>query len=172
MAVTGAEKCYIACLIGGQKLIIKTILRDDEFIEYLLDAEIKFWKEFVLAGKPPDIDGSADASRYLSNRFERSDGGSIQMTSDLEELCSERQSLKKQEADIKGKIAEYDNKIKLKMGENAYAFGNRYKVSWVNTKGRKTLDADKLKSDFSIEDMEAYYKTGAPSRRFTIQEVG
>lgn len=172
MAVTGAEKCYIACLIGGQKLIIKTILRDDEFIEYLLDAEIKFWKEFVLAGKPPDIDGSADAARYLSNRFERSDGGSIQMTSDLEELCSERQSLKKQEADIKGKIAEYDNKIKLRMGENAYAFGNRYKVSWVNTKGRKTLDTDKLKSDFSIEDMESYYKTGAPSRRFTIQEVG
>ena len=94
------------------------------------------------------------------------------MTSDLEELCSERQSLKKQEADIKGKIAEYDNKIKLRMGENAYAFGNRYKVSWVNTKGRRTLDTDKLKSDFSIEDMESYYKTGAPSRRFTIQEVG
>lgn len=171
MAVTGAEMCYIACLIGGQKLIIKTILRDDEFIEYLLNAEVKFWKEAILAGSPPDIDGSANAARYLSSRFGRSDGGSIQMTSDLEEICDERQSLKKQEADIKVKIAECDNKIKLRMGENAYAFGNKYKVSWTNTNGRRTLDTDRLIDDYGINNIDEYYKTGVPLRRFTIQEV-
>ena len=47
LAVTGANKCYIAVLIGGQKFIFKEIERDEELINLIIDAEKTFWIEYV-----------------------------------------------------------------------------------------------------------------------------
>ena len=53
MAVTGAEWCDLAVLIGGQKYVCHRIERDDAIIEAVIDAGLKFWFSNVAADIPP-----------------------------------------------------------------------------------------------------------------------
>ena len=53
MAVTGAEWCDLAVLIGGQKYVCHRIDRDESLIEAVIDAGRQFWFNNVLADVPP-----------------------------------------------------------------------------------------------------------------------
>lgn len=53
MAVTGAERWYIAVLIGGWDFQWRVIERDDDLIRNLITIEHDFWHNNVLAKVPP-----------------------------------------------------------------------------------------------------------------------
>ena len=64
MAVTGADKWYVAILVLGKSFHVFEIARDDEAIATLIDAEKIFWDEHVMVKVPPlptgsDADGEA-----------------------------------------------------------------------------------------------------------------
>lgn len=61
LAVTGYEMAYVAVLIGGQEYQERTIERDDELIEALIQIEERFWNEHVLTATPPPPSRSQDA---------------------------------------------------------------------------------------------------------------
>ncbi len=53
MAVTGAEWCDLAVLIGGQKYVCHRIEREDRLIDAIIDAGYQFWFNNVIADVPP-----------------------------------------------------------------------------------------------------------------------
>lgn len=53
MAVTGAEWCDLAVLIGGQKYVCHRIDREERLIDAIVDAGYQFWFNNVIADKPP-----------------------------------------------------------------------------------------------------------------------
>ena len=53
MAVTGAEWCDLAVLIGGQKYVCHRIEREERLIDAIIDAGYQFWFNNVLADVPP-----------------------------------------------------------------------------------------------------------------------
>jgi putative phage-type endonuclease len=53
MAVTGAEWCDLAVLIGGQKYVCHRIDRDDGIISAVIEAGRQFWFGNVIADQPP-----------------------------------------------------------------------------------------------------------------------
>ncbi|QPO17129.1 RecE-like exonuclease [Gordonia phage Lilbeanie] len=55
LAVTGADHGYVAGLIGGNRLRIVRIDRDEELIAYLIEEERRFWHDYVLADVAPPI---------------------------------------------------------------------------------------------------------------------
>ena len=63
LAVTGAFKCYLACLVFGRELIIREINRDEETLKNLIRIEQGFWENYVLSKQLPPPDGS-DAAAY------------------------------------------------------------------------------------------------------------
>lgn len=67
MAVTGAERCYLAVLCFPHFYYF-TIERNEEEISALIEAEKNFW-ELVQNGTPPEIDGSESTERTLSAQF-------------------------------------------------------------------------------------------------------
>jgi predicted phage-related endonuclease len=73
MEVMGADNCYIAALIGGQKFIFKEIKRDEELISMIVEAEKDFWINHVEKRIPPELDGSEAASKYLGKTFKNFD---------------------------------------------------------------------------------------------------
>lgn len=170
MAVTGAEKCYIACLIGGQRFVYKQILRDDEFIGFLIDKERDFWQDNVLKGIPPEADGNSSTKNYINKAYPQGDGCGILLTTDIEKMCQKRIRLRTEVCEMKKEIEEIDNKIKRYMGSSTYAISDKFRVSWTNVPGRKILDTDKLAADYAISDIENYYKQGNTSRRFNVKE--
>lgn len=141
LAVTGYEKCYIACLIGGNKFIYKEILRDENVIKTLIEKEEIFWKEHVEKKIPPSVDGSEGCKKRLDNQYEPTDNLSIDLEkqSKIDLLIQELEGLKSQK-----KI--YDDKIKF-IGVNITEAENKIKTilgakGTINTKNYKLVYKD------------------------------
>jgi putative phage-type endonuclease len=70
MAVTGAERWFIAVLIGGWDFQWKVIERDDSLIQNLITVESDFWNDNVLAKIPPAF--SHQDTDYLKETYKDS----------------------------------------------------------------------------------------------------
>ena len=168
MAVLDYEKAYIAVLIGGQKFVWKEIKRDDEFIELMIQAEKDFWENNVLAGVPPEIDGSRSATELLSKMYPEDNGEIITLEKDAETLIEAITSIK---AEVKEKTTlqkEYENKLKLMIGEAEKGMTNRFEVRHATVRSNR-LDTKRLRQE--MPDIAEQYTKESTSRRMTIKEI-
>lgn len=69
MAVTGLERWHVACLIGGQRNVYRTVERDDSLIADLVQIGRAFWHDHVLTGHAPAVDGSAACTEFLQQHY-------------------------------------------------------------------------------------------------------
>lgn len=68
LAVTGLEHGYAAALIGGQRLEIRHVRRDERLISLLVDAEAELW-QMVQTGMAPALDGSQATAEALAHLY-------------------------------------------------------------------------------------------------------
>jgi predicted phage-related endonuclease len=68
MSVTGATHAYVAGLVGGNRLIVQRIERDDSLIDLINATEAAFW-EHVLNDTEPPVDDSAATRAALIHRY-------------------------------------------------------------------------------------------------------
>ena len=166
LAVTEAEKGYIAVLIGGQKFIWKEIERDKELIEMIIKAEKEFWT-LVENKTPPALDGSSTAEKYLSEKFTATEKNSEKpLDSKYKKLIEEYLSYKATIKTFEEKAKEIENNIKLELGETEIGFVNDFKVNW-KAYSRTSIDSKKLKLE-KPEIYEKYLKTTS-YRKFDIK---
>ncbi|MDY2918611.1 MAG: YqaJ viral recombinase family protein [Anaerococcus sp.] len=167
MMVTGAEKCYIACLIFSNEFIVREIPRDEEVIQMLKDQEVDFWENYVLAGQMPAPDGSAEYDQALKDRFK---GGleeeiSLEVDKTDYEAYKERKDLiKTLEADNK----EFEQKIKLQLKDNNFGANDFISVSYKPYVSNR-FDSKKFKED--EPDLYSKYTRQLESRRFNLKEI-
>lgn len=69
MYVTGAPAAWVACLIGGSRLVIRRVERDDKLIDDLVKVETEFWHDYVLTGEMPPPEPSDAYQDALEERF-------------------------------------------------------------------------------------------------------
>ncbi|BAD58894.1 putative phage protein [Nocardia farcinica IFM 10152] len=79
MYVTGARHAYAAGLIGGNRLEVVRIERNDRLIELCVDACDRFWRDHVLADVEPTITGTA-ADRAAVDQMHPFVGGDLHVT--------------------------------------------------------------------------------------------
>lgn len=169
MAVRGSDKAYIAVLIGGQRFIWKEIPRDEDFINFLVKEERKFWNEHILTLVPPTLDGSSAAEKYLKERYKESDPEltvdlKAKYNNEIEEFLSIKEQIKRME-EVATAI---ENNIKNELGSAEIGYTPRYEVSWKSVTSNR-FDSKLLKKDHP-EIAEKYTKKSV-SRRFTIKEM-
>lgn len=73
MAVTNTNVAELAALVGGRKLLVYRIGRDDEITAAIYEAARRFWYDHVVADTPPPVDGSDDWTRFLASRKEQTE---------------------------------------------------------------------------------------------------
>lgn len=168
MAVLGYEKAYIAVLIGGQKFIWKEIARDDEFIELMIEHEKHFWENHVLAGVPPEIDGSRSASELLNQMYPKDNGEVITLDDDAEMLIEAIESIKAEIKEKRELQKEYENKLKLMIGDARTGVTPRYEVRNITVTSNR-LDSRKLRAE--MPDIAKKYTKQSSYRRMTIKEI-
>ncbi|MFC2948566.1 YqaJ viral recombinase family nuclease [Virgibacillus sediminis] len=169
MAVLGYEKAYIAVLIGGQKFVWKEIDRDDEFIGYMIAEEKNFWEEHVLKEIPPEIDGSKSAAELLNKMYPEDNGDTIMLKSDDAEMLIEAiESIKLEVKEKQSLQKEYENKLKLMIGEAETGVTPRFEVKHKAIK-RNTIDTKALKKE--LPDIAEKYTKQSSSRRLTIKQI-
>ncbi|WP_280465656.1 YqaJ viral recombinase family protein [Nocardia brasiliensis] len=79
MYVTGATHAYAAGLIGGNRLEIQRVDRNDRLIELILDKSDRFWFDHVEADIEPPIGGTS-ADRDAVERMHPFVGGDLHVT--------------------------------------------------------------------------------------------
>ncbi|HRD20422.1 MAG TPA: YqaJ viral recombinase family protein [Fervidobacterium sp.] len=166
MAVTGADLTYFAVLVGGQKLLIKKFVRDDELIEMIIREEQKFW-QMVENRTPPELDGSVDAKEILSYMYPTAIEGSVIELPTYESTVEEILALGKQIKELEQMKEEKENKLKAEMAEHEIAYVGKYKVSWKNI-SQSRLDTKLLEHE-QPEIYKKYLKENN-FRRFSIKE--
>lgn len=162
-AVTGLQVCDVAVLIGGQDYRQYEITVDAEIVAQLIEAEAEFW-ENVTTGIEPEIKTIDDAKAM----YRRSEPRVVQAGFHVEGI----KIIKQLNDEIKSKESERDAtiaRVMAHMGEaDTLADGSTVLATWKQSKGRTTLDGDRLKKELP-NIYEAYLKTGEPSRRFLLK---
>lgn len=169
MSVLDYEKAYIAVLIGGQKFVWKEVERDDEFIELMIEQEKHFWEEHVLKGVPPEIDGSKSASELLAKMYPEDNGETVMLPSDEAEMLIE--AIESIKAEVKEKLElqkEYENKLKLLIGEAQMGVTPKYEVRH-KTYERNSFDTKRLKKE--LPDIAEKYTRQSTYRRLMIKKI-
>ena len=169
ISVLDYEKAYIAVLIGGQKFVWKEVDRDDEFIELMIEQEKHFWNEHVLKETPPEIDGSKSASELLNKMYPEDTGETVMLESDTaESLIEAIESIKAETKEKKYLQKEYENKLKLMIGEATLGVTPRYEVR------NKAITSNRFDSKTFRKEhptLAEEFTNQSTYRRMTIKEV-
>lgn len=167
MAVTGFEKWYIACLIGGNKFVWKTVNRNDDDIQVLISSEGDFW-ENVLTKTPPPIDGSQSCTDFLKAKYKGGQKNAVELPSnlktDVQEYLILQQNIKEQQK----LLDEAKNNLCAALGDNEVGVVADYSVEWKCRAGSVTVDTKRLKEE-QPAIFEQYKKQGAGTRVFAIK---
>jgi len=169
MAVTGADRWYLAVLVLNKSFHVFTIERDEAEIQALIAAEKDFWENHVLKQIPPTPDGSESTSELLKQMFpearEREEVALygheekiqqyLELDARVKELTQERDAIKQE--------------LQLALADAEIGRAQGYVVEWKN-QVRQTLDTQKLKKE-QAEIYQKYLKPAQTVRVFKIKEV-
>lgn len=139
MAVTGADKWYVAVLIGGWDFQWRVIERDENLINSLITIEENFWNDHVKAKVLPEV--KAQDTNLMNYMFPRSASTSVNISEVYYDLVNRllvtKTALKQAEEDHE----DVKNKVKQLMGENELAIWKDEKLcSWkTNARGSRVF---------------------------------
>ena len=148
LAVTGKQKGYIACLIGGQRFVWKEIERDEDTIKKMIEIAIDFWTNFVEKKISPAPTGEDCDNAMLKQLYPQASPQTfIDLPADYERLIENREKLKSEIEEKEKFLFMIENKIRSKLQANEAGKVGQYIVSWKNQE-RKNVDSKKLKELF------------------------
>ena len=163
---------FVATLRDNSEFYHPLIKRDDEFIEMMFNAELRFWQH-VVEDTQPEIDGSDSTTESIKRITGVNESlVTTTMNEELHNLVVESLKKRKELDSLKHECNEIDNRIKMLMSNSDVALSPlddvRVSYKWVN--GRGSFDTKQLKKDHP-EIFEQYFKAGTPLRRFEIKEM-
>lgn len=130
MLVTGAARCYVACLIGGQRFVWDVVERDEALISQIIAAGNEFWRR-VQEQDPPAPDGSESseqALRALAQTRDEDLDRRIELDPSMAVVADELEQVKWRHKDAYAAVKELEAKrkqlqqtIRLAMGGAKYA---------------------------------------------------
>lgn len=169
MAVTDDERAYVTCLIGGQKLVIHVVERDDELIGMLVDLETDFWRR-VQEGTPPPIDGSEATADAIRAAFPMADPGeAVELPDEALELVREIEAAQAEEKVAHERLQQAKSQLMAQLGGAAIGmYAGRELVTWKSVTARR-LDSDALKQ--AHPEIVAEFTKESSYRRFLTKKT-
>ena len=169
MMVTGATFAHLAVMFSGQDFFIYSMEYDEEMAQNILDATEEFWP-YVENDQMPEADGSDEATEYIKSEFARGDDAAVkEPTEEILEALKGLQKAKLDEKDAQDRKTEFENRIKLYMGDATAIKGV---CTWKNNKDSVKTDWEQVASvalaSMSAEDQKkliASYTTTKPGAR-------
>jgi predicted phage-related endonuclease len=177
MMVTGATFAHLAVMFSGQDFFIYSMEYDEKMAQKILDASDEFWP-YVEGDKMPEADGSDEATEYIKSEFARGDAATVkEPTEEILEALKGLQKAKLDEKDAQNRKTEFENRIKLFMGDATAIKGV---CTWNNNKDSVKTDWEQVASvalaSMSAEDQKkliaSYTKTKPGARVLRITAKG
>jgi len=169
IAVTGADRWYLAVLVLNKAFHVFTIERDEAEIEALIEAERHFWEEHVKKQIPPSPDGSESTSEVIKQLFPEAREHETVALFGYEEKIQKLLDLKSQIDELQLKHDAIKQELQLALGDAEIGQAQGYIVEWKN-QVRQSLDTKRLKRELT-EIYQQYLKPAQVVRMFKIKEV-
>ncbi len=177
MMVTGATFAHLAVMFSGQDFFIYSMEYDEDMAQKILDASDEFWP-YVECDKMPEADGSDEATEYIKSEYARGDAAAVkEPTEEILEALKGLQKAKLDEKEAQNRKTEFENRIKLFMGDATAIKGV---CTWNNNKDSVKTDWEQVASvalaSMSAEDQKkliaSYTKTKPGARVLRITAKG
>ena len=165
LAVTGAEKGYLAVLVLQEGLRIFEITRNEDEIGALMRAEETFWKYVQEDREPPAV---AEDLSVLDEAHPESDGTQV----DLFGRAAEMRRYLEIKDEIKGLEAEADGiaaALKQELGEHERGADGEYAVTW-KSQTRSTFDRKAFQAARPDIDLKPWMRE-TTARVFTVKHI-
>lgn len=169
MAVTGAERWYLAVLVLNKAFHVFTIERDEAEIQALIEAEKQFWEEHVLRQVPPQPDGSEATTELIKQLFPEAKQRETVALFGYEDKISQYLELDKQIKELEKQREAIKQELCLTLGDAEMGRAQGYIIEWKN-QTRQTLDTQRLKKE-QAEIYQQYLKPVQTVRVFKIKEA-
>lgn len=165
LALTGLRLGMVACLIGGQRLVIRRCDRDDQLIAHMLRLEEEF-VGFVERDEPPPPDGTEATDKALGLLYPEARDGVVHLTAEdaalVEELRARKRTLKATREDV----AEVEQALKMRLGEyQVGVFEGRPLVKWTATHSR-LFDVTRFRAEHP--EVADAFTVQSSARRFSL----
>jgi predicted phage-related endonuclease len=166
--LTGLTRAVLAVLVGGQRLEVREVERDDEAIALMLQLEEDFVR-YLRRDRPPPPDGSDSAREALLHLFPGAEPGKIvRLDREHWQLVRELRARREQRKRIEAQEAELENRLKAFMGDAERAlspYSDDEVIRWTNVRATR-IDTSALREH--RPDVAAEYETTTTTRRFTL----
>jgi predicted phage-related endonuclease len=133
-AVAGWASCWIAALVGGQRLIYKEVLRNDGFIKEMTARESEFWHDYVLKDIAPAANEADDMSEFYP---ENATGTLLQPTGKHIGMLGRIFALEAEAKSLENAIESLKNQLRQDIGG---ASGIDGVATWKNSKPSLKVD--------------------------------
>ena len=147
LAVLDLDVVHFACLVGGQKLVIAEVERNDALIDDLIAIEADFWG-LVERNEPPPLDGTESTRRALQRRWAPDPDKTVKLDK-IDEMAgtlSRRDALSEQIKSLQGTRDDLDATIMAALGDaEVGTIGGKPVVTWKGSE-RHTLDQKAFKA--------------------------
>lgn len=130
LAVTERPTAYLAVLLGWGDFRWYAIHRDSAMIATLVELERQFWHENVLAGVPPEPDGSESYGRRLRQLYASDDGTEAVATPEQQLLLEDIRLARQATAAATAAQAALEQRLQQSMGSHSRLVAPGATVSW------------------------------------------
>lgn len=139
MAVLGADRWYVAVLIGGWDFQWRVIERDENLIKNLITIEQAFWQHNVLERNIPQV--TAQDTDLLNVMYPTSRNTSVELSEIYYDLIKTLLDTRKTLKQAEDAHEDAKNKVKKLMGENEVAIwqGERFATWKTNSRGSRVF---------------------------------
>jgi putative phage-type endonuclease len=163
--LTGLGRALLAVLVGGQRLELVTIGRDDRAIARLLELEEEFYGHLI-RGELPAPDGSPSARDALAALYPEATGGrKVRLDKAGWATLRELHARREQRDAIDTQIRELENRLKATMGDAEVAISphDDEVIRWRNVEQHR-VDVKALREAYP--DIAAEFVKVTSTRRF------
>lgn len=117
LACTDYDRAYIFCLIGNQRVELRTIERDEAVIEDVVRRESDFWNKFIVPKIMPSSITKDDKATLLK-MFPNADTGKvITLPADADMIADSIESMSRDHKALEASIETEKNKLRAMIGD-------------------------------------------------------
>ena len=167
MLVTGIHAAWVACLIMGQRLVIREVPHDRELHDRINAVEAAFWEK-VQHRTPPEPLGHRADIQALARAYPEATGGTTELPPDVHELVHDYRRQSAGLAALQTIRDATEARLKLALGDaSTGTIDGATAVTWPSYT-RETWNTRQLERDQPA--LRAQYARTTTYRRFTVKE--
>jgi len=162
--LTGLDRALLAVLVGGQRLELTEIERNDQWIATLIELEQEFLERYLIPDEPPPV--RHDDADNLARMFpEHEPGRTVRLGKDALDVLAELRARTAQRDAIERQCETLRNQLKATMGgaESALDAHGDEAIHW-RTVTTERVDVKRLRAE--RPDIAAEFVKPIQSRRF------